>query len=111
MATKSPVITIEPHPNLPLTAPFTEIAVRQAAGDLVRIRTGMFAGCTVRWITGKHIHDTPKPTKGTAMNTKENYMEDAKGRLIPVESISQIDMMKHEFVIEMVKRAAEKAKS
>lgn len=60
MATKSPVITIEPHPNLPLTAPFTEIAVRQAAGDLVRIRTGMFAGCTVRWITGKHIHDTPK---------------------------------------------------
>jgi hypothetical protein len=43
------------------------------------------------------------------MNTKENYMEDAKGRLIPVESISQIDMMKHEFVIEMVKRAAEKS--
>ncbi|WP_417656168.1 DUF3164 family protein [Pseudidiomarina aestuarii] len=43
------------------------------------------------------------------MTTNEKYMEDAKGRLIPIDSISQIDLMKNEFIVEIVKKASSKS--
>lgn len=38
----------------------------------------------------------------------ENYMKDAKGRLIPVDQVSEIDRLKHDFATEMVSKAKQK---
>lgn len=45
------------------------------------------------------------------MNTQvktDDYMKDAKGRLIPIDQVSEIDRLKHEFAIEMVGKAKQK---
>lgn len=37
----------------------------------------------------------------------EGYMEDTKGRLVPVDSIKEIDMVRHELVVEITNKAKE----
>ncbi|WP_417656167.1 hypothetical protein [Pseudidiomarina aestuarii] len=53
MSSKAPIITIEPPASIPLVAPFSEVAFRRG-GELVRIRTGIFQGCAVRWLSERN---------------------------------------------------------
>lgn len=55
VAIGKPVITIEPPRGVRFAAVPTEVAIRRGAGELVRIRTGMFEGCAVRWLSERII--------------------------------------------------------
>ncbi|MGD9861495.1 MAG: DUF3164 family protein [Marinobacterium sp.] len=41
----------------------------------------------------------------------EGYMEDARGRLVPISSIKEIDMVRHDLVIEITNKAKELQKA
>ena len=53
-ATK-PVITIEPPKGVRFAQRPAEVSIRRGGGELVRIRTGMFEGCAVRWLNERII--------------------------------------------------------
>jgi len=55
ISASKPVITIEPPKGVRFTQPPTEINIRRGGGELVRIRTGMFEGCAVRWLNERII--------------------------------------------------------
>lgn len=44
-------------------------------------------------------------------NNNENYMTDTQGRLVPVESIKQVDLARNDLVLETMKKALEMSAS
>ena len=55
ISASKPVITIEPPKGVRFTQRPTEVSSRRGGGELVRIRTGMFEGCAVRWLNERLI--------------------------------------------------------
>lgn len=50
-----------------------------------------------------NMNEQAKTSTGTSI--PKGFMEDAKGRLVPVESIKDIDMARHDLVLELFQKA------
>lgn len=55
VAVGKPVITIEPPRGVRFAVRPAEVSIRRGDGELVRIRTGMFEGCAVRWLSERIV--------------------------------------------------------